>query len=95
MTSTERLAQKSAEAVLQSRINELQTQLRRLRESGESFPQNGDTSNSAITENLPPPGKRGYLFKWQDRSVGWGGTKWEVCVLWPLKNRIENSEGLV
>ena len=23
-----------------------------------------------------PPEKSGYLFKWQDRSIGWGGTKW-------------------
>lgn len=22
------------------------------------------------------PDKSGYLFKWQDRSIGWGGTKW-------------------
>jgi PH domain len=27
---------------------------------------------------LPPPGKSGYLFKWQDRSIGWGGTKWAL-----------------
>jgi len=26
----------------------------------------------------PPPGKCGYLFKWQDRSIGWGGTKWAL-----------------
>ena len=23
-------------------------------------------------------GKSGYLFKWQDRSIGWGGTKWDL-----------------
>ena len=26
----------------------------------------------------PPPQKRGYLFRWNDRSIGWGGTKWEL-----------------
>lgn len=25
-----------------------------------------------------PPSKSGYLFKWQDRSIGWGGTKWDL-----------------
>jgi len=25
-----------------------------------------------------PPGKKGYLFKWMDRSIGWGGTKWAL-----------------
>ena len=25
-----------------------------------------------------PAGKRGYLFKWQDRTIGWGGTKWSL-----------------
>eukprot|EP00977_Amphora_coffeiformis_P012268 scaffold3034_cov173-Amphora_coffeaeformis.AAC.4 len=26
----------------------------------------------------PPPQKRGYLFRWNDRSIGFGGTKWEL-----------------
>ena len=25
--------------------------------------------------------KRGYLFRWNDRSIGWGGTKWELRFL--------------
>jgi len=25
-----------------------------------------------------PGSKSGYLFKWQDRSIGWGGTKWDL-----------------
>ena len=29
-------------------------------------------------EALPPPSKRGYLFKWNDRSMGWTGTKWAL-----------------
>mmetsp|Transcript_28427 Transcript_28427/g.60207 ORF Transcript_28427/g.60207 Transcript_28427/m.60207 type:complete len:777 (+) Transcript_28427:167-2497(+) len=28
------------------------------------------------TTAMAPPEKSGYLFKWQDRSIGWGGTKW-------------------
>jgi len=27
---------------------------------------------------LVPGNKAGYLFKWQDRSIGWGGTKWDL-----------------
>lgn len=27
---------------------------------------------------LPPPGKESYLFKWLDRTIGWGGTKWAL-----------------
>lgn len=34
--------------------------------------------DASLTELLPPPGKSGYLFKWQDRSIGWGGTKWAL-----------------
>ncbi len=37
----------------------------------------GDSS-AELTQVLPPPGKSGYLFKWQDRSIGWGGTKWAL-----------------
>ena len=32
-------------------------------------------SSSSLT-TMAPPEKSGYLFKWQDRSIGWGGTKW-------------------
>lgn len=37
-----------------------------------------DSSATSSAEILPPPGKSGYLFKWQDRSIGWGGTKWAL-----------------
>lgn len=35
---------------------------------------NGNSSSFGIGEAVPE--KSGYLFKWQDRSIGWGGTKW-------------------
>lgn len=37
-----------------------------------------DRSSVSSTTNtiIAPPEKSGYLFKWQDRSIGWGGTKW-------------------
>lgn len=41
-----------------------------------------DTTTEEKTITAPPiaiPGsKSGYLFKWQDRSIGWGGTKWDL-----------------
>ena len=33
-------------------------------------------SLSSSLTTMAPPEKSGYLFKWQDRSIGWGGTKW-------------------
>lgn len=38
--------------------------------SGINTHENENETNTAIPE------KSGYLFKWQDRSIGWGGTKW-------------------
>ena len=32
--------------------------------------------HSSLASSGAPPEKSGYLFKWQDRSIGWGGTKW-------------------
>jgi hypothetical protein len=39
----------------------------------------GGLRSSAVSTSIHPPvGHRGYLFKWQDRSIGWGGTKWAL-----------------
>lgn len=35
-------------------------------------------SDSTSSEILPPPGKSGYLFKWQDRTIGFSGSKWAL-----------------
>jgi len=34
------------------------------------------SNSSNVSNTVVPPEKSGYLFKWQDRSIGWGGTKW-------------------
>lgn len=34
--------------------------------------------STTSTSFHPPVGHRGYLFKWQDRSIGWGGSKWAL-----------------
>ena len=43
---------------------------------------NEKSSHSAVVSNsniiLNPGSKAGYLFKWQDRSLGFGGTKWDL-----------------
>jgi hypothetical protein len=33
---------------------------------------------TAVSHIEIPGSKSGYLFKWQDRSIGWGGTKWDL-----------------
>ena len=34
--------------------------------------------DNVTTNPAPPVSKRGYLFKWLDRSIGWSGTKWAL-----------------
>jgi len=37
------------------------------------------STGSLESDSMPAPvGKKGYLFKWQDRSIGWSGTKWAL-----------------
>eukprot|EP00571_Detonula_confervacea_P011859 CAMPEP_0172302972 /NCGR_PEP_ID=MMETSP1058-20130122/4593_1 /TAXON_ID=83371 /ORGANISM="Detonula confervacea, Strain CCMP 353" /LENGTH=645 /DNA_ID=CAMNT_0013013643 /DNA_START=63 /DNA_END=1997 /DNA_ORIENTATION=+ len=36
---------------------------------------NNSSTSMMVTAPLPPE-KSGYLFKWQDRTIGWSGTKW-------------------
>lgn len=42
-------------------------------------------SNSRI---VIPASKSGYLFKWQDRYIGWGGTKWDLRFVRLKKGRL-------
>lgn len=37
-----------------------------------------DSQLSRSSVIVRPSPKRGYLFKWNDRSIGWGGTKWAL-----------------
>eukprot|EP00550_Attheya_septentrionalis_P004971 CAMPEP_0198297096 /NCGR_PEP_ID=MMETSP1449-20131203/35392_1 /TAXON_ID=420275 /ORGANISM="Attheya septentrionalis, Strain CCMP2084" /LENGTH=750 /DNA_ID=CAMNT_0043997925 /DNA_START=249 /DNA_END=2501 /DNA_ORIENTATION=- len=69
---------------VQRRIDDLRQQL--MEASQELEVMKGDTngpggsllSSSTIAVSSVHPAKRGYLFKWQDRSIGWGGTKWAL-----------------
>lgn len=66
---------------LRREIQRLRQQLHEAsRASGNSdaaLPTLGQT-DSTITTGVAPPEKSGYLFKWQDRTIGWGGTKWAL-----------------
>jgi hypothetical protein len=76
--SKDALLKKVAEAELQDRITELEKNLReakqalsRMRGDQDERDQNGHSYGTIIS-------KRDYLFKWQDRYIGWGGTKWAL-----------------
>eukprot|EP00814_Leptocylindrus_danicus_P006596 CAMPEP_0116012008 /NCGR_PEP_ID=MMETSP0321-20121206/4883_1 /TAXON_ID=163516 /ORGANISM="Leptocylindrus danicus var. danicus, Strain B650" /LENGTH=805 /DNA_ID=CAMNT_0003481301 /DNA_START=65 /DNA_END=2483 /DNA_ORIENTATION=- len=50
---------------------------------------NVNVNVNTISASLPLVQKAGYLFKWQDREIGWGGTKWSrrfVQLQCPLPN---------
>jgi len=49
---------------------------------------NGDADANAKSITPAPASKSGYLFKWQDRSIGWGGTKWDLRFVRLEKGRL-------
>ena len=57
---------------------ELRQEVQRLRQELAEVASSRTTSGSggSATAEILAPEKHGYLFKWQDRSIGWGGTKW-------------------
>ena len=68
-----------AEDELRREVQRLKQELAVL-QSSQDKNNNGSTapllSSQSSTIAMAPPEKSGYLFKWQDRSIGWGGTKW-------------------
>jgi len=69
-------------------------EIEELRAKAQSLKNELDSINDQLSrlgdsvEILPPPGKSGYLFKWQDRSIGWGGTKWALRYITLNRGRI-------
>jgi hypothetical protein len=69
---------------VQKRIDDLRKQLMeasqelQLMKGSANGPGSSLLSSSTIAVSSVHPAKRGYLFKWQDRSIGWGGTKWAL-----------------
>lgn len=62
-----------AEEELRQKILELEKQIAELNNNAAI-----SRSTSSFGVGEAPPEKSGYLFKWQDRSIGWGGTKWAL-----------------
>jgi len=51
--------------------------------------ENSTTTSAHGKSNALTPGSRsGYLFKWQDRTIGWGGTKWDLRFFRLTKGRL-------
>lgn len=69
-----------AEDELRKEVKRLKQELAVLQSDSQNKNNNGTTapllSSQSSTIAMAPPEKSGYLFKWQDRSIGWGGTKW-------------------
>lgn len=66
----------------QARIQELEKQLleaqEQLAEVRLEQEEERELHNALTTEFAPPPEKKGYLYQWQDRAIGWGGSKWSL-----------------
>ncbi len=56
--------------------------LNQIKEIDKELGQNSEDANDYKNEVDPAPvvllEKSGYLFKWQDRTIGWTGTKWDL-----------------
>ena len=81
LVSSDAAEQSSAAAVATE--DELRTEVeflkQKLHELQSTASQKGTLPLPSLSSSLTtmaPPEKSGYLFKWQDRSIGWGGTKW-------------------
>lgn len=60
---------------LKNRIAQLE---RELQHATSSVGGEGEANIDAPPVPTSTSSKSGYLFKWQDRSIGWGGTKWSL-----------------
>lgn len=68
---------------LERRIEDLQDELRKTKaelariQEKEAAQKDVDTINRTVSKEVAHD-KKGYLFKWQDNVIGWGGTKWSL-----------------
>jgi hypothetical protein len=84
-TSSDVLATKAAEGELRRRVQSLEAELRSATAALENLQKSGEapagqdageltlrplTTTTSTSSIAPPPGKKGYLFKWLDRSIG-------------------------
>jgi hypothetical protein len=83
-TSSDTLVAKAAQGELRRRVETLQAELRSATAALENLQKSGEASSGQCAGELtvrpsttkptgsiaPPPGKKGYIFKWLDRSIG-------------------------
>ena len=85
------LGTKTAEIELQRRVATLREELAAAEDSLEQFrndkrklpeterpPLRGNDERRQPPAPLVAPSKRGYLYRWVDRAIGWSGTKWAL-----------------
>ncbi|GKY96977.1 hypothetical protein MPSEU_000656600 [Mayamaea pseudoterrestris] len=87
-----KLLLKTAEANLEERIKSLEQEIQAQKDALQSLREKGEiptalpfASNniecqkqSLSVRSIRARKKQGYLWKWMDRSIGWGGTKWAL-----------------
>lgn len=56
--------------------------------TGSATSSGAENNRKSNTTLVVPGSKSGYLFKWQDRSIGWGGTKWDLRFFRLTKGRL-------
>ena len=72
-------ASQETDVTLREKILLLEKQLKDLNNNNDAPARNNSSSSNSNSFGIAseaPHEKSGYLFKWQDRSIGWGGTKW-------------------
>jgi hypothetical protein len=73
---------------LQRQVEELQNELERTRKELKKLQEEAESDVDTLDIFAPPPDKKGYMFQWQDRSIGWGGTKWSLLFVSLERGRI-------
>eukprot|EP00980_Cylindrotheca_fusiformis_P028101 scaffold22580_cov210-Cylindrotheca_fusiformis.AAC.8 len=63
---------------LRARAGELEKELESVRQLLSKLGDDDDDRNHGTNRPKPPPAKSGYLFKWQDRTIGFSGSKWSL-----------------
>lgn len=76
--SADNLATKVSEAQLKARIQTLNLQLQTAKQALNQLSKNSKFISLDEIQVGPPASRKGYLFKWADRSVGWSGSKWAL-----------------
>jgi diacylglycerol O-acyltransferase-1 len=73
---------------IESLRNEKATLEKELQRITSKIEEHSGHSEPSSRKSVIPASKSGYLFKWQDRSIGWGGTKWALRFVRLEKGRL-------